>query len=609
MSQQVIGIDLGTSNSAMAYWREGSDEVREITIPQVETSGQLAHHSSLPSFLYIPHEGESRSGDLKLPWQTREEEAVAGTWARDRGAELPERVVVSAKSWLCNSLAVRRDKILPWRSELPTTVKYSPVEASTFYLNHLKQAFQHAEPEADLASSHFIVTVPASFDEVARSLTYEAAEAAGLPDITLLEEPIAAFYAWISAQENDWRKQIQPGDLVLVCDMGGGTTDFSLIAVHEKDGALNLERISVGEHLLLGGDNMDLTLAYTLKAELEEQGHKLSQWQFLSLVNQARLAKEKILAEGDVNEVPIAVANKGSSLFAQTISTSLKREQVETILVEGFFPRGRLDEQPKNRRPMGIQEVGLNYESDPAMTRHLARFLKRSWQNIASNSDLKQLVTENLQQAPEGFLLPSAILFNGGVFKSHVIKNRIMNVLQSWSQSPIKQLEGEQLELAVAKGAAYYGKTRAQGEGIRIKAGTARSYYIGLESTMPAVPGYEPPVKGLCLVPQGTEEGSEIELKDQQFYLTVGEPGEFRFFSSATRAGDEVGTIVDDANSSLEESVSLSITLPQEEGQEGNIVPVVLDAMVTEVGTLKLFMKHIGSSKKWNLEFDVRQGG
>lgn len=632
--KQVVGIDLGTTNSALTYWREGDAQLSVLDVAQLAAPGRLVRQHLLPSFLYIPLEGELTAADTRLPWQSKSiaagasllgdgqadsasmQAVVAGLWARERGSLLPERLISSAKSWLGNRFVDRHGAILPWRSEIAQG-KRSPVEASSEYLRHLVAAFayDHASGQAEdrttqEQNTHYVLTVPASFDEVARNLTYEAAQRAGLTELTLLEEPLAAFYAWIAACGDGWRQQVKPGDVVLVCDVGGGTTDFSLIAVSETNGQLALERISVGDHLLLGGDNMDLALAYSVRRDLEAQGHKLDHWQFLSLVGEARRAKEQLLSDPNLAELPIAVASRGASLFASTLSTTIARTKVEEILLDGFLPLTASHEVPAPRRSIGIQEFGLSYETDAAISRHMARFLQRSRQNVESNPALAKQVAERLS-ADNKLLLPTAVLFNGGVFHANVLRERVLKLLQQWhGGQAIKELVGADLDLAVAMGASYYGRMRVTGRGIRVRSGTARSYYIGVESSMPAVPGVTPPVNGLCLVPQGTDEGSEIELTQQQFGLVVGEPVEFRFFSSTVRAGDTAGDVIEDAARELEETARLGLTLASEGHQDGEVIPVRLDAVVTPVGTLQLAMKEGmkqgKAGKKWQLEFDVR---
>lgn len=620
----VVGIDLGTTNCALAYSRPlaAAERIQDarcdvLAVEQLVAPGQVATQKVLPSFIYIPHEGELSWGETRLPWDGEDAAPgagrphIVGAWARERGIAVPDRLISSAKSWLGHAHVDRLAPILPWRSDVATG-KLSPVAASTLYLRHLVAAFEysqtrHGEP-VDLSKAQIVLTVPASFDEVARNLTYEAAKASGLRELTLLEEPLAAFYAWLAAQGDGWREHVKPGDLVLVCDVGGGTTDFSLIAVSEDtQGELKLERISVGDHLLLGGDNMDLALAFAVRQELEAEGRTLDHWQFLSLVGNVRLAKELLLTDQSLDEVPLAIAGKGSSLFAQVIPTRLTRAQVQAVILDGFFPMAAPTDMPALRRPLGIQEFGLPYEADAAMSRHLARFLKRSYQNVQSSQG-RGASSSLLSQSPAGeTLMPTAVLFNGGVFQAPLLRQRVLDLLASWNGGQgVKQLPSADLDLAVALGAAYYGRMRATGYGIRVASGTARSYYIGLESPFPAVPGFVPPIKALCLVPQGTDEGTSVALSDERFGLVVGEPVEFRFFSSVVRAGDQVGTVVPDAVRELVETSRLSMDLPAEGHAVGDVVPVTLDAAVTEMGMLEIYMREVNSDRRWQVEFNVR---
>jgi hypothetical protein len=460
--------------------------------------------------------------------------------------------------------------------------------------------------EWDLSQGAIVLAVPASFDELARNLTAEAAAAAGLGQVTLLEEPQAAFYAWIAQAAKEWRTQVGPGDIVLVCDVGGGTADFSLIAVTEDAGALQLERISVGEHILLGGDNMDLALAYTLKAQLEADGKSIDSWQLLALVHAAAGAKVALFRDASLSEVAIAVPARGSSLFAKTVSTSLDRATLERVVLDGFFPITGPADFPQQARNVGLREFGLPYASDPAVSKHLARFLERSLANVRANESLARLAGARAEA--ETILSPTAVLFNGGVFNAAPLRRRVRELLASWTQgSPVRELEGAQLDLAVAKGAALYGRNRVTGTGVRIKAGTARSYYIGLETSMPAVPGLKPTVKALCVVPQGMEEGSELLIEGREFGLVTGQPADFRFFSSEARSGDKPGQILPDAERELEETGLLQVDLPAIEGfPPGQAVPVHINSVVNELGTLELWLKHTNSERRWKVEFAVR---
>ena len=608
-----VGIDLGTSNSALALAAaepEGRAEV--LPVPQLFSFQGVGELDMLPSVLYLPLENEVRCATASLPWDGEPLRAgLVGQFAREQGALMPDRLVASAKSWLCNPHVNPEEPVLPWSSDLEAGEKVSPFQASVRYLRHLRHAFEGAlelrgEPAGSKAGE-VVVTVPASFDDVARALTHRAAHAAGWGEVTLLEEQQAAFYYWIAQSEGSWRDQVRSGDLVLICDVGGGTADFSLVAVSAQGGELQLERVSVGDHILLGGDNMDLALAYTLRAEMEAGGQKIDNWQFLSLTHSCRLGKELLFADPGLGAYPISVPSRSASLFAGTVSTALRRATLEAVLLNGFFPRTGIGEHPARRRSLGLREFGLDYAADPALSRHLAFFLARSFKNTQASDTLSAMVAGQVREE-QGvqFICPTAVLFNGGVFKAGALRGRILELLSDWSGgASVVELPESDFDLAVAKGAAVYARTRLMGEGIRIKAGTARSYYIGLESSMPAVPGMVPPLKAVCVVPQGMEEGSEERVTGQEFGLITGELVEFRFFSSNVRAGDQVGDLVG-AEEDLEETSSLQVTLPPLEGWEGSMIPVTLHCVVTELGTLELWMRHEPSGQQWKLEFNVR---
>ena len=610
-AQFSLGIDLGTSNSAVALEDLATGQVEIVDITQTLEASQVGEMPTLPSALYIPHPAEFPGSAPVLPWSGDNREPFAGHFARKHGAVVPDRLITSAKSWLSNLHVDPRKAVLPWNSDIQEP-KLSALEASRRFLDHIRQSFLHGELRRsagrDLGSALIVLTVPASFDEVARKLTVEAAESAGLRNIVLLEEPQAAFYAWMSRAGSDWRQQIRSGDVVLVCDVGGGTADFSLIAIGERDGELDVERISVGEHILLGGDNMDLALAFTLRAQLEEQGKPIDEWQFLTLVHAAGAAKIRLFEDDSLKDVPIAIPSRGSSLFAKSLSTRLDRATLNSVVLDGFLPLTRIDDLPKEMRAAGLQEFGLPYASDPVISKHLARFLRRSLVNVRSSEGL----AARLKAVPEllkgEFLRPTAVLFNGGVFNAAPLRQRVLELLASWNGgTAVRELSGFQPDLAVARGAARYGRTRATGKGVRIKAGTARSYYIGMETSMPAIPGFKPPIKALCVVPQGLDEGSDLLIDGQQFGLMVGQPAEFRFFSSEVRAGDRPGQLITHAERELEETSRIEVTLPPGEGlPEGQPIPVQMNPRVTELGSLELWMKHTNSDHRWKLEFQVR---
>jgi hypothetical protein len=603
-----LGIDLGTSNSAMAVGDIESGETRIVQIPQFLGPNQLGEMATLPSTIYIPHQEEFPEGSFPLPWNVAGDRPILGQFARDRGALVPDRLVTSAKSWLSNPHIDPKQRSLPWRSDIAEE-KLSPLECSRRYLQYLRDAFLHAEHaqgrDWDLSKGEIVVTVPASFDEVARSLTAEAAKAAALGDVTLLEEPQAAFYAWTAQTGRTWRSLVAHGDIVLVCDVGGGTADFSLIAVTDVEGSLELERVSVGEHILLGGDNMDLALAHVLQAKLEAVGKSLDAWQFLALVHAASKAKITLFEDKALAEAPIAIPSRGSSLLGRTLSTTLDRETLEQIVLDGFFARTSIGDLPHERRMTGLQEFGLPYAPDPVVSKHIARFLGQSLRNVKASEKLTALVGTS---AATEMLIPTAVLFNGGVFKAAPIRARVLDLLASWNGGqPVRELQGFEPDLAVARGAAIYGRHRATGKGVRIKAGAARSYYIGLETSMPAIPGYKPPLKALCVVPQGMQEGTEMLIEGREFGLVTGRSAEFRFFSSSVRSGDTPGQILANAERDLEDTGLLEIEIPAlGDVPVGQVVPVRINPVITELGVLELWMKHTNSDRRWKIEFQVR---
>jgi molecular chaperone DnaK (HSP70) len=601
-SRYIVGIDLGTTNSALFYVDTGEGEeaqLRHLPIPQVVQPGVVEERPVLPSFLYLPGEKEQPAGSLSLPWAPGRDFAV-GTFARNFGSQVPTRLVSSAKSWLSNEAIDRRQAILPWKAPEDSR-RVSPVEAGTLYLKHLGEVWNaliaRDVPGHRLEQQDIILTVPASFDAVARELTVEAARAAGLENITLLEEPQAAFYAWIEGTRDQWRERVKVGDVVLVCDVGGGTSDFSLIAVTEEKGNLVLTRVAVGDHILLGGDNMDLTLANAAGQEFASRGIKLDSRQMLMLWHSCRAAKEQLFSDATAAKAPVTVLGKGSRLIGGTIQGELTREQVEQVLVDGFFPRCTLDTEPRRQRQVGLQELGLPYAADPAITKHLAYFLKRNAEALSQHRPTgKKAAREPM---------PTEVLFNGGVFKAGPLRQRLLDQLQEWSKTPARELQGTDLDLAVSRGAAYYGLVR-RGRGVRIRGGTARTYYVGIESSLPAVPGAPPPLKALCVVPFGMEEGTETDVPRQEFGLVVGEPAEFRFLSSTVRKHDPVGALIEDFEDEIEESNPLTTQLDGS-GKKGRMVPVHLHSKVTEIGTLELWCLSRDGKEKWKLEFNVRE--
>jgi len=600
-----IGIDLGTTNCALSFVRPGVDTADEIVtevmpIPQLTGPGSVEDRPLLPSFLYLPSPDEFSPADLSLPWNA-EIRFITGELARARGITTPIRLVSSAKSWLCHPGVNRRAAILP--PEAPAEIgQVSPLQASIRYLEHMRDAWNYRSPDAPMQFQDIVLTVPASFDPAARELTAEAARASGFENLVLLEEPQAAFYSWIQSSRNNWRKQVKVGEVILVVDVGGGTTDLSLIAVTERDGAIELRRIAVGDHILLGGDNMDLALEHLLRAKLDDKGN-LDLWQLQALTHGCRAAKEALLSDPGLEAFPVVVPSRGSKLIGKTLRTELSREEVEQTIVVGFFPNVPITEAPATRARSALTRVGLPYAQDPAITRHLASFLTRQANAADDLEGFKE-------QGGAGFLAPSAVLFNGGVFKANILAERTLNTLNTWLQeagiAQARLLEGVDLDMAVSKGAAYYGHVR-RGRGVRIRGGVARSFYVGIESAMPAVPGVEPPLQALCVAPFGMEEGTEADLPPQTFGLIVGEPVRFRFFGSSVRRTDSVGTALESwGTEELEELENIEATLPADGRNPGDIVPVRLRASLTEVGTLTLEALPLSGNEHWAVDFNVR---
>ena len=613
-----VGIDLGTTHTALAFApmppeNPGGEDAKAespkmLAIPQLVAQGTIDARELLPSFFYVAHESD---GAQSLPWDETRKYAV-GEHARARGIDAPARVIASAKSWLGHPSVDRRAAILP--PGAPEDVeRISPVEASWRYLEHLVEAWDYViakgDPELALTKQSVVLTVPASFDASARELTTEAAYAAGFEDITLLEEPQAAFYAWLADKGDTWRKDVQAGDVVLVVDVGGGTCDFSVIAAKDNGGELTLERVAVGDHILLGGDNMDLLIAHVVEQkmirEAEEAGKELEldRWQKVALQHAARGAKEKLLtADDSMQSAQIAIASKGSKLIGGTLRTEVTRAEVQAAIVDGFFPVVDASARPAVRARAALTQVGLPYAQDAAVTKHLASLLAKH--------------TEALGATGGKLLRPTRILFNGGVMKAPLLRERIASNLNAWLESdgapPARVLEGADLDLAVARGAAAYGLAR-KGKGVRIRGGTARAYYVGIESSMPAVPGLEPPITALCVAPFGMEEGTTVDLSKAQageLGVVVGEKVSFRFFGSTVRRKDEVGTAVERWKAGeIEELAPIEVDLPAEGRIAGDVVPVTLRTSVTEVGTLLLEAVPVSPktpNERWKVELSVR---
>ncbi len=605
-ARYAVGIDLGTTNSVLSYVDLAASDGEQVSqdvlpVPQLTGPGVVEDRRQLPSFVYLPHADELSADDRRLPWHD-DGRFIVGELARNLGSRTPIRLVASAKSWLCHPGIDRRTPILPL--EAPEEIEQlSPLAASTLYIQHLRAAWDQAFPDAPLSDQEVVLTVPASFDPAARELTAEAATAVGLSRLTLLEEPQAALYSWIQASQGGWRKQVEEGDVILVIDIGGGTTDLSLIVVTEQDGNLELRRIAVGDHILLGGDNMDLALAHVIRARLAGAGKKLDLWQLQALTHGCRAAKEQLLGDPDLASVPVVVPSRSSRLIGGTLKSELTRDDVERTLLDGFFPMVGADARPQSRTRAALTRLGLPYAQDAGISRHLAAFLAR--QRDAAG-DLEGVALP----AEASFLHPTAVLFNGGVLKAGILADRTLGIINDWlaaeSAPPARLLTGADLDLAVARGAAFYSYSR-RGRGVRIRGGTAKAYYVGVESAMPAVPGMEPPLAAMCIAPFGMEEGSEGALLPDEFGLVVGEPVRFRFFGSSVRRDDQVGDVLEEwLEDELEELEPISAELPADDHPPGDIVPVRLRAAISEVGTLRLEAVPRTGPEVWKVEFDTR---
>jgi hypothetical protein len=594
MAEYCIGIDLGTTNTVLAYTPlSEAARVEILPIPQVVAANTCEPLMSLASFSYLPNAAEAAEDTYPLPWG-RSGKAVLGSLARTRSAEAPDRTIGASKSWLGYAGVDRRSAVLPWNA--PADVeKISPVSAATQYLAHLVAAWEHQFPNSSFRDQHVVLTVPASFDPVARELTREAALAAGLPPgFVLLEEPQAALYAWLAHQGEQWRKQLKLGESVLVCDIGGGTTDLTLIQVEEDQGELILRRVAVGDHLLVGGDNMDLAAAHQVAARFAGNGVKLNPWQTVSLWHSCRAAKERLLGHEHFDSHTLSVFGRGSKLIGSTVSIEVGREELNAWLLDGFFPKCPISSRPQRQPASGFKEIGLPYESDPAITHHIAAFVNTHC--VEEGGRLK---------------LPNHVLFNGGVFKGTGFQSRLLEVMSSWSQGSdsqafVHRLAGEQdLDFSVAKGAAFYAWSKQSG-GLRIRGGTASSYYVGIETSGLAIPGMPRPLKALCVVPFGMEEGTQQNVPSNEIGLVVGQPVSFRFFSSKVRKEDRPGTLLQDwSEKELVETNPLVATLPQE-GDEPYI-PVRFESRITELGVFELWCVGTSNQGRWKLEFSVRE--
>ena len=679
-SRYVVGFDLGTTNSAVTYvdTMEEPWHVRVFAVPQLVAAGQVEARETVPSFHYQPGPGELPPAALRLPWtadgtsstagpgrdpapeyrvphRVPQPPHVVGFFARDHGAVVPGRLISSAKSWLCHSGVDRTAALLPWHGAADVE-RLSPVEVSARYVAHVRAAWDARFPQHPLAQQDFVLTLPASFDEVARELTIKAAASAGLPRVVLIEEPQAAFYAWIDAHRNHWDQLVQPGQKILVCDIGGGTSDFTLIRVRRDPGVpgapggkVQFHRVAVGDHLILGGDNLDLALAHYLEQRLTGNGgerekggapaqrvegegehaegertRRLEPRKWAMLVQRSRQLKETLLGPAAPERLTLSLPWSGSRLIGGARQVEIQRSEVYDLLVEGFFPLVPLDARP-SRRGSGFQEFGLPFAPDPAVTRYLAAFLT-AHRHVAMED-----VALSAGQDPAR---PDIVLFNGGVFESPVLRGRMLDALRhmfggGWE--PIV-LENERLDLAVAHGAAYYGMVR-RGRGVRIAAGLARTYYIGVGggekekgrrgegekgregeeesgndgiSPSPLLPFSPSSPSALCLVPAGVEPGQDVNLSQRRFDLLVSEPVEFPLYVSSTRLTDRPGELVAFDRDQMTPLPPIRTVLRTRKKGEAETVAVNLHARLTEIGTLDLWCSEIEGKRSWRLQFDVR---
>src|SRR3984957_1342733 len=553
-----VGIDLGTTNSALAFidTKEAAEtdfpEIRVLDVPQTVAQGRIEARRTLPSFLYL--------GDQEY----------VGVYAREQGALVPTKSIHSAKSWLSNPEVDRTAKILPWDAQEGGRV-LSPVDVSAKILKHLADAWEK-EKGSKLGEQNVVLTVPASFDEEARELTVAAAREAGIEQLTLLEEPAAAFYSWIANDLARSQKSLFDGQIVLVCDVGGGTSDFTLIRVSRENDRVDFTRTAVGKHLLLGGDNLDLPLAWLVESKLKKT---LSIRQKSGLRRQCASAKERLLSGSNLKSVEITVLGGGSSLVGGTLKTEITRDEVLELALDGFLPGCELTDKPKDEDKSLYRELGLPLVSDPAVTRHLAAFLESA-----------------------GDARPDAILFNGGFFIPEILRERVADVMEHWYGKRPVIFENRDLDLAVAVGAAYYSYVRKTGAGLLVRGGLPRAYFIGLGDG-----------RAMCLVPRGTEEGSVIEIDPGSLHLLANKPVSFQLYSSRTRTEDKAGDVIE---FSAEEREELHLHAPLHAvlrfGKAGErLVPIKLGAKLTEVGTLEIWADSKETDHRWRLQFELRK--
>lgn len=615
MAKYLVGIDLGTTHTVAAYadlqlLQDGeAPRARLFEIEQLIAPGEIARRSMLPSVRYHPGAQELAERDTALPWDPPDHSlgivpGIVGELARELGARVPGRLVASAKSWLSHRFVDRTEAILPWGAHEDVS-RVSPVDASASYLAHVRAAWNCRFPDDPLESQEIVLTVPASFDEGARALTLEAARLAGLAKPRLIEEPLAACYDWLSRRSDRELSDLLEGvRLALVCDVGGGTTDFTLIKVEpQESGAPRLSRVAVGDHLILGGDNMDLALAHVAEARLMTSGGRLGAAALSQLVQQCRLAKERLLSPGAPERISVTVVGAGSRLVAGARSTELARDEVRQMLVDGFYPQIGADERPQRVRG-GIVEFGLPYVADPAVTRHLAAFLER-YRHAAAEA------LGEREGDRSAIPVPDAVLLNGGVFRSELISARMLEVMHAWAGRPVRQLANDSPDLAVARGAVAYGLSR-HGHGARIGAGAARSFFLMLDG------GKDDRRSAICILPRGAEEGKPVHLEGKLFSLRLGQPVRFHLVSSMSDTPYGAGDLAEVDDASFAPLPPIATVIPREQGPRDSGTRdarrderlVELTAALTEIGTLDVScIAADDPDERWRLEFQLRDAG
>ena len=610
-SRYVVGIDLGTTNSAVTWidTEEKPWQIRVLSIAQLVASGETESLDTLPSFHYQPPSSLDGSA-LKMPWDEQTPIACVGAWARDEMTRTSGRGIASAKSWLCHAAVDRTAPLLPWQAAADVK-RFSPVEISAAYLSHIRACWDQQFKKFPLDQQDIVLTLPASFDEVARALTIEAAAQAGLKRVVLIEEPQAAFYAWVNlfSSEGDanWRTKVHVGQKILVCDIGGGTTDLTLIRVRKAElesaeqtspnnadstvaERIQFHRVAVGNHLILGGDNLDLAIAKHVEAKLTDGG-QLESHQWDVLLGNSRNVKERMLSADAPDSMTINLPGRGSKLIGGSLQADVTRDEIRTLILAGFLPEVALTDRPEYHAS-GFQEFGLPFASDPAITRYVADFLM---QHAAAGLD--QSADDDGKEASAH---PDIILFNGGFFASDVLRSRLIDQIAEWFRPTLgsdwapEELENDRLDLAVARGAAYYGMVRRD-EGVSIAASLARSYYIGIGDG-----------QAVCIMPGSAQSGQSYRLQEQTFMLTISQPVEFSIFVSSVRLADAPGQIVTLDPQQLRPLPPIRTVLKVKSRNEKRTVAVKLQIALTELGTIELSCHEIETDRAWKLQFDVR---